>query len=268
MKHHHNNIYIADELLTSYQQTYPNMRFFALSNLKNAKSKEIWKKFLSFFDDKSKGKIKWWNRNYFYAGTIFISLLLIILCAANLNVWRESIIERYALEGGSVFGRLFYAFLIKFIYSNWSTVLYNILGFAVAAIYLERKTGTLNFVLLVFGLMFLCSTTDLVINFYSTFTSSFEWFALWGYVVIDFIFTVFQKDKRNKTNLILGVIVLVLLYFRACFYDKIGGGIGLGWYPHQIIDISSHFVMFMVGLIISLFVQVSLLVSKEQCKNK
>ena len=27
------DIYIADELLTSYQQTYPNMRFFALSNL-------------------------------------------------------------------------------------------------------------------------------------------------------------------------------------------------------------------------------------------
>ncbi len=220
-----------------------------------------------FFDDKSKTDLKWYSRNWFYAGTIFISLLLIILCVANLNEWEESIIERYTLEGGSVFERLFYAFLIKFIYTNWSTVLYNILGFAIAALYLERKTGTLNFILLVFGMMFLCSTTDLVINFYSTFTSSFEWFALWGYVVIDFIFTACQKDKRNKTNLILGAIVLVLLYFRACFYDKIGGGIGLGWYPHQIIDISSHFVMFIVGITISLFVQVSLLVSKEQYKK-
>lgn len=89
-----------------------------------SKNKGFGKKFLSFFDDKSKGEKTWWNRNYFYAGTILISILLVILCAANLGLWKESIINKYTFEGGSVFERLFYAFLIKFIYSNWSTLVF------------------------------------------------------------------------------------------------------------------------------------------------
>ena len=35
---------------------------------------------MKFFDDKSKN-VKWWNRNYFYAGTIVVVLVNILLFA-------------------------------------------------------------------------------------------------------------------------------------------------------------------------------------------
>ena len=42
---------------------------------------------MRFIDDKNK-KINWWNRNYFFAGTIFISVLFIVIFAIWGN-WGE-----------------------------------------------------------------------------------------------------------------------------------------------------------------------------------
>lgn len=211
---------------------------------------------MKFIDDKNK-KINWWNRNYFFTGTIFISVLFIVIFAIWGN-WGENLLAEMKNEEDTlnILVRYFYSLGLHYSFSRWSTLLYNILGLVVCGFYLERKIGSLNFILLVIGLGALSSTTDTFPDLYLSISSSFEWFVLSGYILIDYIFSLFQKN-RNITNTIIGAVCIVLLYIRLGFYDKADGGIGFSLYPHQILDIISHFAIFMTGVIISLIVQIA-----------
>lgn len=194
------------------------------------------------FVDDSKKQLNWWNRNYFFIGTIIYVVL-------NLMFYMFFIRSNYNLS----FYNNFWQTLLTYsqdvhIHNSWSHVLHNMLGYSVCAFYIERKMGSLNFILLNIYITIICA--------FMQSGCSVVWFFMLGYVFIDFLFS-FHKHKRNITNIIVGAIVLALEYFRCCFYDMPDGGIGLKALPTQLIDNSAHLKGFIIGFITCLIVQIA-----------
>ena len=81
-------------------------------------------------------------------------------------------------------------------------------------------------------------------------------YSCYAYVLIDYLFVFMQKDKRNKTNVIFGAIMLILIYFAMCF----NGGtqtFGFEWYPYDLMYNAGHYYSFVAGAIVSLMIQIS-----------
>lgn len=225
---------------------------------------------MKFVDDKCKNLTKR-NKNYFWCGTIFVTILLITIFATTRGSFMYKLLNQ-APPGPykvNVFVRFFYCFCARFSFSSWSHLLYDILGLVICGFYLERKYGTLNFILLLMSLWLIDITTDLFPNLCASFASANEWFTLWGFTFIDFLFS-FRKENRNITNIILSIIVLLLLYIRSGFYDLTSGGIGFSLYPHQLLDFVSHFTSFVVGIIVSLIVNITKvnIITQKEDKTK
>ena len=183
---------------------------------------------MKYVDDKNKN-LKWWNRNYFWLGTIlyvFINLMLYM-----------SLRDLVSTSGWSVSAEFFQRCIDVHIHSSWEHVLHNMLGYSICAFYIERKMGTLQFIGLNIFVTLVAS---------AGYTGcSFIWFFMLGYVVIDYLFS-FKKSQRNSSNIITGAIVIALEYFRCCFYDG-PNGIALTYTPVQLLDNNAHFGGFMVG---------------------
>lgn len=207
---------------------------------------------MKFVDD-SKKEIHWWNRNYFWVGTIFYIMLIIVIFACCL-CYGEIFDEKstgflYSLSS------FYNGFLGNFIHSSWEHCLHNMLGISFVSFYLERRYGTIPFLTLIFGFSF-------IIRFGGV-GSSIVWFALYGFVLIDYLFSL-RKTKRNWSNIIVGAVVLILEFIRAGFYDTPSGGIGYNIYPYQLLNNAGHFYGFIFGLTISLAINiVAFLVEKR-----
>jgi len=226
--------------------------------MENTEAKNVIKKnnwVLSFFNDKSKTNLKWWNRNYFYAGTILIVIINILIFAfVKKEPWE---ILGYK-EGEGAWTSIFYLkptlsmFLSSFFHSNWQHVLFNMLCFFVAGIYLERKMGTfglLGFVLFASYISALAIGAN-ALNIYSVGYSGVNYF-IYSTIIIDYILS-FQKQRRNKTNIILGAILVCLIYLAMCF----SGGtskISFSFAPYDLIHNMGHYTSFVAGLIVGLF---------------
>ena len=223
---------------------------------------------MKFFDDKSK-KTKWWNRNYFYFGTIIVvvtNILLFHFLGGNF----QSCIK---IDNNGHWGEGFYflptlrAFLNAFSHSNWQHVLLNMLCFAGAGFYAERKTGTLGLLgLVVIGAYFsgiAVTTNDLSIHYHG-FSGVLYFF--YAYVIVDYIFS-FRTNRRNKTNIILGAIILCLMYLAMCFNDATSG-IPFTWYPWDLLNNLGHGSSFVVGLVLALIIQFSMLIERKCIKDK
>ena len=215
---------------------------------------------MRFIDDKSK-ELTWWNRNYFYLTTIiYIAINIIFFVIFPSNSFESE-------RSGFYYFFDSFTFYLKeaYIHSSWNHVLHNMLCFAIPAFYLERKNGTISFgllTLLISVISAMCKTGQ-----------SFIWAFMMGYMLIDYLFS-FKKEKRNKTNIIVGAVVLFLIYFRCCFYDTASGGISITWYPFQLIHNAVHAEGYFLGLITSVVIQISQLFiilqsdKKEVKKNK
>ena len=213
--------------------------------------------FLAFFDDKSKTNLKWWNRNYFYAGTILIVVINILIFAfVNKNPWD---IVGYKPNEGS-WTSVFYLkptlslFLSSLFHSNWQHVLLNMLCFFVAGIYLERKFGTfglLGFVLFAAYISAIAiGANDLSV--YSVGYSGVNYF-IYSTIILDYFFS-FQKHRRNKTNTVLGAIVVALIYLAMCF----SGGtekFSFAFWPYDLAHNMAHYTSFIAGGVLALFVE-------------
>jgi hypothetical protein len=131
------------------------------------------------------------------------------------------------------------------------------LGFFFVGFYIERRCGsvyTLSLLTLISGL---CAFMEM--------GQSVIWFFMIGYVVINYLFSL-KKSDRSKTNTIVGAIIVALEYFRCCFYDKTGGGIGITFYPYQIIHNTGHCTGFFMGILVALFFEISHIVMMSKCK--
>ena len=201
---------------------------------------------MRYIDDKNKN-LKWWNRNYFWIGTvlyIFVNLML-YMCVSNFYLNRADYSEKaYA------FVRFFTYFADAHLHGSWEHVLHNMLGYAISAFYIERKMGSVKFIGLNLFITAVCAMSGA--------GCSVIWFFMIGYALIDYLFS-FRKLYRNLANTITGGVVLALEYFRCCFYDKSGGGIGITYYPAQLLENYHHMNGFMVGVATALFVHILLL---------
>lgn len=211
---------------------------------------------MKFFDDKSKN-LKWWNKNYFYIGTIAIVLLNILLYAFGGYDWEERI---YPVDGGHHWGDVFYfrptirTFLNAFSHSTWQHVLLNMLCFAVVGLYLERKKGTLGiFLYVLIGAYFsgiAVVANDMAINFHGS--SGVNYF-LYAILIVDYFFSL-RKETKNKTNIILGAVILAFTYLAMCFDDRTSS-FSFRWYPYKLMTNLGHYSSFVVGLVLGLIIQ-------------
>lgn len=224
------------------------------------------KRFLKFINN-NRNDLTWWRRNFFFAATVFVALLVIILHASLGSRWHIETDNGYLYEqimqgfsgskahwtDGLYFKSLVQVFLAAFSHSNWQHALLNMLCFFICGIYLERKLGSVKFFSLVLCFAFFgdcaVAANNNSIEFYGF---SGVNFALYAYVLIDYLFCVIPKERRNKLDTIYGGIMLGLIYFAMCF----NGGtarVSFTWYPHDAFYNLGHYTSYFVGLIIATF---------------
>lgn len=215
-------------------------------------------------DDKTK-KITPLNRNYFYICTVFIVLLNIIVYAVH-----QSNTGNFYVKpdwGNFSISNLFQALVNTYTHSNWQHTLLNMLCFFIAGLYLERKQGSLKFLIFIF-IMSLFTAFASCTNDVSLWWHGFSGvnYGLYGYIIIEFVFTVFQKNKRDKFNIIFGVVILALIYLAMCF----NGGtqrVSFAIYPYDLLHNLGHASGFAVGIVFSLYEQICEIINTAKQKS-
>lgn len=218
-----------------------------------------------WLDDKNKA-VNWFNRNYYFVVTTFIVLLNIIIYAVY-----ASHTPNFSVRpnwGRFSVANLFEALVNSYTHGNWQHCLLNMLCFFVAGLYLERKRGSIDFLLFMFIMSiftaFASCTNDISI---SAIGFSAVNFGLYGYIIIEFIFVLIHKESRYLFNVVHGAIVIALIYFAMCF----NGGtykVSFEWYPHDLLYNLGHASGFVVGIAFGLYEQICHTISKYKAKSE
>ncbi len=193
-----------------------------------------------------------WASNLFFVTTVMIALLNIILFDI-IGSWEIPLgYHSYGHWNDCLyFTNLLHVFCSAFSHSNLQHVLLNMLCFVICGIYLERKIGSLNLFLLIMAFALLCGSAVAANNDSIAFQGfSGVNYAIYSYILADYIFCAIQKDKRNKFDLIYGGVMLGLIYVAMCF----NGGtqkFGFTFYPYDAMHNMGHYTSFFVGIIIS-----------------
>lgn len=239
-------------------------------NKQKVKAKKSTKKILSFFDDKSKGELRWFNRNYFFLGTIFVVALNILLFGVWGSNWPDRLINvsDYPFHSNCyTFPFLMRAILGGFSHGNWQHVLLNMLCFLITGMYLERKKGTLRLFLLIISMAFV-TLAVCVAEFQVIGTCGFSYinFGIYGFILVDYLF-MFKKETRTRFNIISGAIIIMLIYLAMCFNGG-SDSFGFSWYPYDLITNLGHFSGFFAGIVLGFIIQISQLLILKQCVSK
>ena len=217
---------------------------------------------MKYIDDESR-KLYWWNRNYFFSGTILVVLVNIIIYAADPHLdWLHRLPTGGAWGSVLTFQRLFRHFASSFSHGNWQHVLLNMLCFLICGGWLERRKGTLPLLLLVFSMAWITGAfigaND---HGYSVGYSGVN-YGFYAYAIIDYCF-LFRKPTRTKINVISGAVLMALIYFAACF----SGGtsrVTFEWYPYDFMHNMGHYSGFLGGAILGLMVQLAKLIAVKE----
>jgi len=212
---------------------------------------------VKFLDDKNK-KLTWWTRNYFYLGTIlFITTCILIRAILGVNVpWVGTDDMAIIWYKPFVFNNLLQGCMNCFVHANWQHCLLNMLCFFFCGFYVERKTGTFNFVILILSAVLFETALTTANNMYLGYVgASGMQFFFYGYIIIDYAFS-FQKNKKNKTNTILGAIILVMMYVAMCFCGGVET-VAFKPYPYDLMHNMGHYSPFVGGIILSLIIQLA-----------
>ena len=212
------------------------------------------------FLNNNRSDLKWWQRNWFFVATVTIALINIIIFAA---LRHPLVIEtdNFSPDGNRIshwhdrlyFSSLLQVFFSAFSHFTWQHTLLNMLCFLVCGIYLERKLGSVKFFSLIICFAFF-GNCAVAANNNSIFSHGFSGvnYAVYAYVLVDYLFCVVPKHRRNKPDTIYGGVMLGLIYFAMCF----NGGtdhVGFSWYPYDAITNLGHYTSYFVGLIIATF---------------
>lgn len=212
--------------------------------------------------------VKWYSKDYFFAGTLFFIILCVVVYAFAPN-WQHNINESTGnWEKPLYLWSMLRSIANAFNHTSWQHLLLNMLVFFVCGLYLERKTGTLYFVVIVLGLSFVTSMA-ITANNLSTHWAGFSGinYGLFAYVIINYIFS-FKKSHRNTTNIVLGAITLVFIYLFMCFKDNTAGVETMTWYPHGLIYNLSHYTAFLSGIVFGLIVHFTRYLVKKETKDR
>ena len=213
------------------------------------------------FVDIEKKQVNKVNRNYFWVVSIIYIVLNITLFAIFKN---NNVLWKLEQTKWKVFNGI-KEWIISignlYTHNDWAHVLRNMFAFSFSAFYIERKMGSLNFL----GLLLILSMLSApLVSMYVGLKwagSSVIYFAVWGYVIIDYLFSL-GKNVRSKTNLIIGGVVIACKYIGSCLTNNIVGTNIL--IPIHLIYNAGHYFGFIVGILISLLIQI---VSLQLKKN-
>lgn len=215
---------------------------------------------MKFIDIENK-KVSKWNRNYFWIVSITYIVLNISLYAVFKNnniLWKYEDVKWNVFNG---FKDLFISIGNLYTHNDWAHVLRNMLAFSFSAFYIERKIGSLNFL----GLILLMSIiSSPLVSMYVGLRwagSSVIYFGVWGYVIIDYLFSL-NKNDRSKTNLIIGAIVILCKYIGSCLTENIVDTNII--VPIHLIYNAGHYFGFIVGILIALVVGITKVYVKKQ----
>lgn len=205
-------------------------------------------------DERGKITTKW-NRNYFFVATTLILIALLVLFLVfhdTMNL--QSKHDNWATMLS--FDNIYKAYLNCFLHVNWQHLLINMLCFLVCGLYLERKMGSLNYILFVL-FMVLFTATFTAGNSLDNSEIGFSCvnYGLYGYIVVEFFF-LFQRGKRKCINILLGVLMIALIYVAMCF----SGGtesIAFEKYPVDFIYNMGHYTGFVTGILLGLVIEFS-----------
>ena len=221
---------------------------------------------MKFFDDKHK-EVHWYNRNWFFATTILIVVINIVLYATLGPMWqRDRLYDSTAVWEDFEMGNVLSIFGAAFSHANWAHVLLNMMCFAVVGFYLERRYGSLCLLLLVVVFAFtapaMASHVKGNINHHGF---SGVLFALYGFFFVDFvIFLVSLRKKKSLTTLIIGICVALFIYISMCFIRVDSTLKFFGW-PYDLVHNMAHYTGFLIGLLVALLFFVC---AKFQLKKK
>lgn len=207
---------------------------------------------MKFFDDKSKD-LKWYNRNYFYLGTIIFIVLNISIFSFFGYGNLKYIGGEFVWNGVFDVSNIFRSFLDTFEHGSWSHVLWNMVSFAIVSLYIERKVGTFNFIFLMLGFSFLSGNiTTAARNTVNHHGASSLIYFCYAFAYVDYVFMLFNKEKRNKMNIIMGAIIVFAIYVAMCSNDDSKYFFEL--YPHNLIFNAAHYSNFFAGIIVTLMI--------------
>jgi len=212
------------------------------------------------------------SRNFFFAGTFLVILINIVLFASNFNTLAGSMnVMSNGVQGGYrnwyaaadnwreifYFEPLLQSFINSFSHADWGHVLFNMLGLLICGFYLERKTGSIRFLLLVLAMTFFTSLA-ISANFLSVYWHGFSGvvFGLFAYIAVDFLFLLFNKRKRNKVNVFSGLLDIGLIYLVMCL-DSEANTIRFTFYPINLANNLAHYTGALTGLVLGLTIQIS-----------
>lgn len=188
------------------------------------------------------------NANYCFAATAAIASLNIILYAVRGSDTGDFSVD--PVWGSFSVNNLFQALVNSYSHLNWQHVLLNMLCFLIAGIYLERKKGSLPF-LLFMALMSLFTAFASGTNDVSLAWRGFSGinYGLYGYMAVEYIFTLLQRRKRDIINIVAGAAMLGLIYFAMCFNGGTSS-VGFDWYPYDLLHNLAHASGFVAGLVL------------------
>lgn len=213
---------------------------------------------MKFIDDKNKN-LTWYNRNYFYLGTVIVVAINILLFAFMGNNYAKGIGGEYVWNGVFDISNMVRSFVDVFVHIDWQHVLLNMLTFTFCGIYMERKLGTINFLLLILGFAYLAGNiTTAARNTVSHRGASGLIYACYAYVILDYVFSFINKENKNKTSVILGAIIVFAIYIAMCF-DTGSSGLVFKFYPHNLLFNAAHYSSFFAGIIVTLMMKSHLL---------
>ena len=200
------------------------------------------------FIDASTKQVNWKNRNYFFAGTILVILVNIILFATLGSGWCFEYRDTTAQWTDFSFVNFISVMFAAFSHADWGHVLLNMLSFAFVGFYTERKYGT--FGLLMFVLIFSFTAPAIAShirgNIYHHGFSGIN-YAFYAFVLIDFILTFFDKNKK-MSEIIVGIIIVVAIYVNISFTSVNDTLIFKAW-PYDLVHNMAHYGGFFLGLI-------------------
>lgn len=204
--------------------------------------------------------------NYFFAGTIAVILSIVLLYSFGGSSWQYSV----KVNAPADWQRPFYfnpivrACLNTFAHLNWTHVLNNARAMLVCGLYLERKTGSCKFLLMILALTFFTSAVSTASTF------SVDWvglsgivYLLFAYVLVDYAFSMF-KSKRSLPNIIFGAAVLIIIYVFMCGGLSFDPSREIKWYPYILMYHSGHLSGFISGLVFGIAVQIIKLIDRKE----
>lgn len=216
-------------------------------------------------NDRNK-KLFWWNKNYFFIGTLSV-VIITILIFAFVNNWQWT---TFPIGNGQV-SRMLRVFFNGFSHSSWEHVLSNMFCFLVVGVYLERKIGSLWLVGFVIAAAFFAAGAMAMASPTSPFASGFSGinYLIYSYIIIEylFLFEKSNKNKKNKFNIIFGAVIIGLIYIVMCFNVE-ANPFSFEGYPFDLINNMWHYSSFIAGIFVGLIIQLSQFKERKELQYK